>query len=65
MAAENEGDEMKMRQPRAVRMFLACAMLAAVLFQASARAQRPPRPDPAPLATFTAEQAVAGRMLAQ
>jgi len=54
---------MTMRKPRALQMFLACGMLAAVLFQAPARAQRPPRADPRPLAGFTADQAAAGKTL--
>ena len=44
-------------------MFLACGLLAAVLFQAPASAQRPPRVDPRPLAGFTADQSAAGKTL--
>ncbi len=44
-------------------LFLTCGLLAAVLFQAPASAQRPPRVDPRPIASFTSDQAAAGKTL--
>ncbi len=51
------------RQRRIARKLLAFGIAAAVLVQAPTRAQRPPRVDPASLATFTPDQAAAGRTL--
>jgi alcohol dehydrogenase (cytochrome c) len=45
------------------QIFLACGLFAAVLSVVPASAQRPPRVDPRPVATFTADQAAAGKTL--
>ncbi|HEV2701256.1 MAG TPA: PQQ-binding-like beta-propeller repeat protein [Steroidobacteraceae bacterium] len=52
---------MKMRQRQFLQCFLGSGMIAALLFQWPAGAQRPPRGDPAPLASFTPEQAAQGK----
>ncbi|MEJ0007084.1 MAG: PQQ-binding-like beta-propeller repeat protein [Steroidobacteraceae bacterium] len=53
---------MKARQERVVQIFVACGMLAAMLFGAPADAQRPPR-ETGPFATFTADQAAQGKTI--
>ncbi|HTC54510.1 MAG TPA: PQQ-binding-like beta-propeller repeat protein [Steroidobacteraceae bacterium] len=53
---------MKMRQPRFLQLSVATSLFAALLIQPPAGAQRPPRVDPAPLASFTPEQAAQGKI---
>src|SRR5580692_12714580 len=63
MAAEIKGDAMKVRQARFLQLSVGLGIFAALLTQSAARAQRPPRVDPAPLASFTPEQAAQGRTI--
>jgi mono/diheme cytochrome c family protein len=51
-----------MRQPRFLQLSVATSLFAALLIQPPAGAQRPPRVDPAPLASFTPEQAAQGKI---
>jgi alcohol dehydrogenase (cytochrome c) len=52
---------MKMRQRRFLQVFLGSGLIAALLLLPPAGAQRPPRVDPAPLASFTPDQAAQGK----
>jgi alcohol dehydrogenase (cytochrome c) len=54
---------MKVRQPRFRQICVALGIIAALLLQAPSQAQRPPRADPAPLASYTESQAAEGRTL--
>src|ERR1700722_1190344 len=63
MAAENEGDAMKVGQRRFLQISVVTGIFAALLPGAPSQAQRPPRADPAPLASFTESQAAQGTTL--
>src|SRR5580693_7469330 len=52
---------MKMLQRQVLQLILGVGMIAALLMAPPAGAQRPPRNDPAPLASFTPEQAAQGK----
>jgi alcohol dehydrogenase (cytochrome c) len=52
---------MKVRQPRFRPLSVGLGVFAALLSQSPSLAQRPPRVDPAPLASFTPEQAAQGK----
>jgi alcohol dehydrogenase (cytochrome c) len=52
---------MKVRHPGFLQFFLRSGMIAALLIQFPVGAQRPPRNDPAPLASYTPDQAAQGK----